>query len=152
MIYRRMFGIPDWRFRNRFHELEQMRQQVDRLFSTLTDGSVKKTVSGVFPAINLTENMENYYLRAELPGVKTEDLDIHVTGRNVSISGERKIHDVDTNAKFHRRERDAGKFSRIVDLPDYVNSDAVEASLINGILTVVIPKKETAKPRQITVK
>jgi HSP20 family protein len=129
-----------------------MRRQVDRLFGTLTDGSLKRTGSNVFPAINLTENMDNYYLRAELPGVKAEDLDIQVTGRNISVSGERKIHDMDTNAKYHRRERDAGKFSRIVGLPDSVNSDEVEASLINGILTVVIPKKELVTPRQISIK
>jgi HSP20 family protein len=152
MIYRRRFGLPDWRLRDRFHELEQMRRQMDRLFGALTDGSIKKTGSGVFPAINLMENMDNYYLRAELPGVKAEDLDIQTTGKNISISGERKIFDVEANAKYHRRERDAGKFSRIVGLPDYVDSDAVEASLINGILTVVIPKKENAKPRQISIK
>ncbi|MDH3719952.1 MAG: Hsp20/alpha crystallin family protein [Desulfobacteraceae bacterium] len=152
MIYRRMFGLPDWQLRDRFHELEQMRRQMDRLFGALTDGSTKKTGSGVFPAINLTESMDNYYLRAELSGVKAEDLDIQTTGKNISISGERKIFDVESNAKYHRRERDAGKFSRIVGLPDYVDSDAVEASLINGILTVVIPKKENAKPRQISIK
>lgn len=152
MIYRRMFGLPDWRLRARFHELDQMRRQMDRFFGVLSDGSLKKPGSGVFPAINLTENMDNYFLRAELPGVKAEDLDIQATGKNISISGERKIYDVEANAKYHRRERDAGKFSRIVSLPDYADSDTVEARLINGILTVVIPKKETAKPRQISIK
>ena len=82
MIYRRMFGLPDWRLRNRFHELDQMRRQMNRLFGSLTDDSLKKTGSGVFPAINLTENMDNFFLRAELPGVKSEDLDIQATGKN----------------------------------------------------------------------
>lgn len=151
MIYRRIFGLPDRRLRRRVHELEQMRRKMDLLFGALTDGSLR-TGSGVFPAINLTENIDNYYLRAELPGVRAEDLDIQATGKNISISGERKTYDAGANAKYHRRERDTGKFSRIVALPDFVDSDAVEASLNNGILTVVIPKKETGKPRQVSIK
>ena len=60
--------------------------------------------------------------------------------------------EVEPNAKFHRREREAGKFSRMIGLPDNIDPDAVDAALENGILTVVIPKKEAAKPRQITIK
>ncbi len=152
MIYRRLFGLPTWRQRSRFDELENMRRQMDRIFGELNRGSVGKNISGVFPAINLTENMDNYYVCTELPGVQSENLDIQVTVNSLAISGERKIPEVELNAKYHRREREPGKFSRMISLPDNINPDAIEAALENGILTVVIPKKEAAKPRQITIK
>lgn len=152
MIYRRMFGLPTWRWRDQFNELDRMKRQMEQMFGALTGETARKGISGVFPSINLTEDVDNYYVRAELPGIKAEDLDIQATVNNLSISGERKIPDMETTAKYHRRERDGGKFSRIIGLPDNVDSDNVEASLNNGVLTVVIPKKEAAKPRQISIK
>ena len=65
---------------------------------------------------------------------------------------ERKIGDEDTNARYHRREREAGRFSRILELPGDINSEKVDASLANGILTIAVAKAEVAKPRQITIK
>jgi HSP20 family protein len=99
----------------------------------------------------VTEDTENYYVRAELPGIKSGELDIQVTSEGVSISGERKIAEESNNVKYHRRERDAGKFSRLINLPEKVDVNKVEAFMENGILKVTIPKSEAAKPRQITV-
>jgi HSP20 family protein len=107
--------------------------------------------AGVFPLVNLTENKDKYFIRAELPGVKADELDLQVTGNNLAISGERKIAAEDESAKYHRREREAGTFSRMIGLPGEVDSDKVEAKLENGILTVVVPKAEIAKPKQISV-
>lgn len=108
--------------------------------------------SGVFPAINLTENKDHYYVRAELPGMKSQEIDIQVAGRNLSISGERQIQSEGENARYHRREREAGKFSRIISLPDEINADKIDAHLLNGVLTVTVAKAEAVKPKQITVK
>jgi HSP20 family protein len=108
--------------------------------------------AGVFPLINITENQDAYTLRAELPGIKAEDLDITVTGNSISISGERKIPDEDLEAKYHRRERDAGKFSRVLSLAGQIDPSKVEANTENGVLTIVLPKAEAAKPQQIAVK
>lgn len=152
MIYKRLLGVPTWRLKHRFDELDRMRRQMDRIFGELNRGSVEKSISGVFPAINLTENIDSYFLRTELPGVKTEDLDLQATVNSISISGERKIPEAESNAKYHRREREAGKFSRMIGLPDNINPDGIEASLEDGILSIVIPKEEKAKPRQINVK
>lgn len=152
MIYRRMFGLPTWKLKDQFEELERIRRKMDALFGSLTGGSFQKSRSGVFPPVNLTEDVNSYYLRAELPGVKAEDLDIQATGNNIAISGERKNLETESEAKYHRRERDKGKFSRVVSLPDYVNSEKVEARLVDGILTVTIPKTEAAKPRHISIK
>lgn len=149
MIYRRLPGFPGWFARSPFAELERMRRQMDRIFE---DWMTPRPVSGVFPLINLTETKENYYIRAELPGMTASDLDIQATANSVSISGERKIPAENHNARYHRREREAGKFSRVIGLPGEINPDKVEARLEDGILTVVVPKAEASKPRQITVK
>ncbi len=151
MIYRRFFGLPGYEVNQPFADLERMRRQMERLFEGFY-GPYQRDVAGVFPLINLTENKDSYYIRAELPGMKSEDLEIQVTGNSVSLSGERKIPAEDKTARYHRREREAGRFSRVVGLPGEVNPDKVEASLNHGVLTVVIPKAEVAKPRQITVK
>jgi HSP20 family protein len=128
-----------------------MRQQLDQLFEDAS-GPYQRVGAGVFPLINLTEDKNNYYVRAELPGVKGEELDIQVIGNNLAITGERKIAAEEEGAKYHRREREAGSFSRMIGLPGDINSDKVDAKMENGILTVVVAKAEAAKPRQITVK
>jgi HSP20 family protein len=79
-------------------------------------------------------------------------LDISVTGDTLSLSGERKIPAEDENAQYHRREREAGKFSRVVTLPSQVDTGKVDARCEDGILTVILAKAEAAKPRQITIK
>jgi HSP20 family protein len=112
----------------------------------------QREAAGVLPLINLTEGKDNYYVRAELPGVKGDELDIQVTANNLAISGERKIAAEEEGARYHRREREAGTFSRMIGLPGEVDTDKVDAKLENGILTVVISKAEIAKPKQITVK
>lgn len=148
MIYRRLFNVPTWRFRSPYEELHRMRQQLDQMF----DESPHRGVSaGVYPLVNLTEDRDNYYVRAELPGVKGDELDIQVTGKNLAISGERKIAAEEEGARYHRREREAGTFSRMIGLPGEVNTDKVDAKLENGILNIVVSKAEVAKPKQISV-
>lgn len=147
MIVRRLTGWPTWHWRSPFDELERMRRQMDRLSEGL-----RGPIAGVFPLVNVTEDSDSYYCRAELPGTKADDLDISVTGNSLSIAGERKITTEDENANYHRREREAGKFSRIISLSDQVDTAKVDAHCIDGVLTVVLPKAESAKPRQITIK
>jgi len=151
MFYRRFIDFPKLETRNSFEELERMKLHFDRLFGNLSERQVKKAGSGVFPALNVTEDKNNYFVRAELPGVNVEDLDIQATVNTLSVSGKRKIPVENENAKYHRREREAGKFSRMINLPDAVNADAIEARLVNGLLTVKIPKSDMAKPRQIKI-
>ena len=148
MIYRRFFNFPTYRIRSPWEELHRMRHQLDQMFD---DTPQQRASAGVFPLTNLTEDRDNYYVRAELPGVKSDELDIQVTGKNLAISGERKIAAVEEGARYHRREREAGTFSRMIGLPGEVNTDKVEANLENGILSIVVSKAEIAKPKQITV-
>ena len=151
MIYRRLFDLPTWRYRNPFEELERMRGQMDRVLEGFSGSPALRPSAGVFPAVNLTEDGDHYHVRAELPGIKADDLDIQMTGRNLMISGERKIEPEVEGARYHRREREGGKFSRVIGMPGDVDSDKVEARLANGILTVSVAKSEAAKPRTIKI-
>jgi HSP20 family protein len=151
MFVRRLYDYPT-RGTNPFAELERMRNEMERLFEGATSSSPGRAAAGVFPLINVTEDKETYRVRAELPGIKADDLDISLTGKSLAISGERKLDQEDKDAKYHRRERDAGRFQRMVSLPGDVDGDKVSASCENGVLTVTLPKAETAKPRQISVK
>ena len=128
-----------------------MRQQLDQMFED-SRTPYERAGAGVFPLTNLSEDKDSYYVRAELPGVKADELDIQVTANNIAISGERKIAAQEEGARYHRREREAGTFSRMIGLPGDVNTEKVEAKLVDGILTVIVPKAEAAKPKQISIR
>jgi HSP20 family protein len=151
MFYRRLFDFPTRGLRSPFNELARLQQQMDKWQGALSEGAFPIPAAGVFPLTNVTEDKDNYYVRAELPGINSDELDIQVTVKGISISGERKIPVEGNNVKYHRREREAGKFSRTINLPEDVDVNKVDASLNNGILTVTIPKAEIAKPRQISI-
>lgn len=151
MIVRRTFGLPTSGWPG-LDDLDRMGKQMARLFGDIAGGIVGREKSGVFPLTNVTEGKDNFYVRAELPGVTAEDLNITITGDSLAIEGERKIPAEKEGAKYHRREREAGRFSRMITLPSQVDTDKIEAKCADGILTVVLPKAESAKPRQISIK
>lgn len=151
MFTRGMLNLPSYGLRSHFEELDRMKRHLDQIFGQTGETGVLRGSAGVFPLVNLTETPETYILRAELPGVQAENLDIQTMGRNVTISGERRIA-VDRSAKYHRREREGGRFSRAIALPGEVDRDKVQATLKNGILQVTLPKSEAAKPRKIEIK
>ena len=146
---------PGWRNFNNwspFDELSRMRRDMERLTEGITRGFSRGSSAGVFPLMNLTEDGDAYYIRAELPGMKADEIELSVTGEGISISGERKIATEDSNARYHRRERESGKFNRILNLPGPIDVEKVDASSVNGVLTIKLPKSESAKPRQINIK
>ena len=151
MFIRRPFDYSTQSFQSAFEELERMRRDMDRLFGTFGARAMRPFGAGVFPAVNLTEDRNNYYIRAELPGMTADALNISVTGNGLSISGERKISAEGDKVRYHRREREAGTFSRMIGLPGEVNPDKVAAELKDGILTITVPKAEKAKPKQIKI-
>ena len=132
-------------------EFNRLRQEVNQLFNLFSPGS-DPFFSRVYPAINLTEEGDHFYVRAELPGVNPESLDISVIEGKLMIRGERKIEEEDQKTSYHRREREAGFFRRTTALPMKVDSGKVSAGMKNGILTITLPKSEEAIPRKITVK
>lgn len=154
MIVRRIGNFPtfDWSWKSRLDELERMRRQMDWLSESILGTAFGEPFAGVFPLINVTEDSVSYYVRAELPGIRSEELEISLTGNNLSISGERKIPDEDGEAKYHRKERESGRFSRVIGLPGLIDQEKVEASSADGVLTIRLPKAEAAKPKQISIK
>ena len=152
MFARGLFNYPTMGWRHPFAELERMSRQMNQLTQGLFDRpGLGWRPASVFPALNLTEDADNYYVRAELPGIKADALDIQAVGRNLTLSGERTIASEGENVRYHRREREAGKFSRTIGLPGDIDVNKVGAKLANGMLTVTIAKAEAAKPKQITV-
>lgn len=145
---------PNWRNLNNwgpFDELNRMRRDMERLTEGITRGFTTSSSAGVFPLMNLTEDKDAYYVRAELPGMKAGEIELSVTGDSLSISGERRITNEGNDAKYHRRERESGKFSRILNLPGQVDVEKVDAKSVDGVLTIKLPKSEAVKPRQISV-
>lgn len=104
-----------------------------------------------FPAVNLWEKGDTLMAEAEVPGLKMEDLEVLVIGDELTIKGQRPAPTNEKSA-WHRQERGIGEFSRIVTLPYEVNSAQVEATLKDGVLTIVMPKAEQARARKIDVK
>jgi HSP20 family protein len=132
-------------------DFDRLRQEVNRLFNVFSPGT-EPFASRVYPALNLSDDGNNFYVRAELPGVKAESLDISVVEGQLLLRGERKIEPEEQKAGYHRREREAGFFRRTIALPARVDPGKVSASMKNGVLTVTLPRAEEAKPRKISVK
>ena len=148
MFSRNLFNYQGFDSNNPFVELERVRRQVDALSGMFSRGIPERRVlsAGVFPLLNLTENQDSYYIRAELPGMKAEDLSIQIVDKTLTIAGERKIQEEGEQIKYHRRERDAGRFSRAVDLPGEIDGGRIEAQMRDGLLTVAIPSQRRQNP------
>lgn len=103
------------------------------------------------PAVDVTEDQKAYLIALELPGVKPEDVKIHLDGNRLIVSGEKKQEAEERTDRLHRFERRFGTFSRTFTLPETVNTEAIEARAQNGVLTLTLPKSEKAQPRTIPV-
>jgi HSP20 family protein len=133
-------------------ELEQLQRRMDRLFQNAFGLERSPWQVGVYPLVNLSEDRDHIFVRAELPGVKAEDLEITLQDNNLILRGQRKIPTEEKQVNYHRRERESGFFRRVVALPARMQSDKVEATCKEGILTIKLAKPEEVKPRKIQVK
>jgi HSP20 family protein len=143
---------PDLSVWPTFGRLFGLRDELDRLFepfSELTRGSQLLSVWN--PAIDLYEDKDSLIVKAELPGMKKEEIDVSLHDGALSISGERKSEQRVENGENYRSERFVGRFHRTVTLPSPVRGDQVKAQYKDGILTITLPKTEEAKPKQIEV-
>jgi HSP20 family protein len=110
------------------------------------------SLNAAFPPVNVWEDADAFYLEAELPGMKQDQINVAVTHRNqVTLTGERQAEG-EEKARWHRRERGFGRFQRVLKLPAPVDAEKVEAKLEHGLLHVTLPKAEEAKSRRIAVK
>ncbi|HET6146999.1 MAG TPA: Hsp20/alpha crystallin family protein [Polyangia bacterium] len=139
-------------FEESFGDFDQMRREMLRLLETDSGDAMPDRGAGVFPPMNITQDDDSFYLRAEIPGIKPAELSISALRNRVSISGRREIPREHERVSYHRKERPEGAFNRAVTLPVEVDPERVDARYSDGILTLTLPKAEQAKPRQITVK
>lgn len=142
---------------NLFREMETLRREMDAIFGGLAAEQDERMafLPGIgtrrYPRINLSEDRENFYLAALLPGVDGKSLDINLTGNTLTLSGERRPENLQ-NARWQRQERGHGKFMRTIELPLDVDTEKIDAEYADGVLKVVMPKSEAAKPKRISIK
>lgn len=138
-----------------FQEMQSFREMMDRFVDEPWSNAPRLWMqrSEGFPlALDVAEDDAAYVVKASLPGVDPEHVDITLTDNVLTIKGETKAeHDIEEK-DYHVRERRSGSFMRSVTLPMTVDADKVEATYENGILTLRLPKSETAKPKRIAVK
>ncbi len=133
--------------------LSDLRDEIDRLFESPL-GELTRTsqlLSGWTPALDLYEEKDHFIVKAELPGMKKEDIEVSFHDGGLSISGERKSETKHEDAEVYRAERFFGRFQRTVTLPTPVAVDKARAAYQDGVLTVTLPKTEEAKPKHIDV-
>lgn len=103
------------------------------------------------PAVDIFETKDELILKADIPDVELKDIDIRLENGTLALRGERKFEHQKEEGGYHRIERSYGSFERYFSLPDTVDTEKVHADFKNGVLTVTLPKKELAKPKQIKV-
>ena len=137
-----------------FRDLMTTQREFDRLFReafapALAEGEVSTRTWA--PPVDIYENGDNLVLKAELPGINPDDVEIRVEDNTLYLKGERRFEKEVKEQNFHRVERSYGTFTRTFSLPNSVDADKVSANYQDGVLTLTMPKKEEAKPKTIKV-
>lgn len=145
-----MFAVRRDPFSDLFQEMTRFQEQFNRMFGL--GNLLRQTAAGVAPLANVWHDDQAVYVEMDLPGAQLDKLDITVKeGNELTVQGERQPTDA-AGAVWHRQERLAGQFIRVLTLPALVDTDKVEATLDHGVLRLRLPKSEAAKPRKITVR
>lgn len=140
-----------------FFELTSLRDHVNQLFNQAFGGfesiGFEQPLSPptFFPPVDVSEDDHNITLKAEIPGVKVEDVSITLENNVLTMTGERKFKEEEKKENFQRVERRYGKFTRSFTLPAGVDSENAKATFEDGVLNVTLPKREEFKPKQITI-
>jgi len=128
---------------------------MERLFEEPFGGWLTDDIPAIeawMPVVNVYEEKNNVVVKAELPGMKKDEIEVHMSGDNLNIAGERKAENEEKTADMYRSERYFGRFHRSISLPVSVKADKIEAHYKDGVLTVICPKTEEAKRRQVEIK
>jgi HSP20 family protein len=133
-------------------EMMTLREAMDRLFDDAFTRPLRASGVSLAPAIDLYETANEVVVKANLPGLKAEDVDISVTSDSLTIRGEVKPGYSQKEATYHIMERRSGFFERSVILPTDVQTEKAKANFENGVLTITLPKSEAVKPRTIAIK
>jgi HSP20 family protein len=137
-------------------ELSTIQNEMNRLFNTFFEAPGSGGNSGAalrrwIPAMDLVETDDDFVLRADLPGLSQDDVNIELEDNVLTISGERKAEHEERKEGYYRVERTSGQFSRSLTLPEGIDPDAVRANFDRGVLEVRVPKPEQRKPRKVTI-
>lgn len=144
-------GLTRW---DPFREMVTLREAIDRLFaeSFVRPGTAFPFLGAEGPAVDMYQTKDEIVVKAAIPGVKPEDIDISVTSDLLTIKGETKEEEKIEEGNYLRKERHYGQFYREFALPTQVNADKAKAEFEHGVLTLRLPKAEAVKPKSITVK
>jgi HSP20 family protein len=135
-----------------FDQLSSLRDEINRLFELPSTGNGSDVFNTWAPSVDLFEDKDHLILKAELPGMKKDQIDVSIHDNAITISGERQSEKkYGEGSEASRSERFFGRFQRTLTLPKKVDSGKIKAAYRDGILTVTLPKAEEAKPRQIAV-
>ena len=138
-------------FEDVFADFDQLRREMQRMLGP-GKAEFSELGSGVFPPLNVTQDSDNFYVSAEVPGIKASELSISAVKNRLSIAGRREIQTENERVSYHRKERPEGSFNRTLTLPTELEVERIEARYADGILSLKLPKAEAAKPRLISVK
>jgi len=154
-----MNTITRWNPLTRWNPSRELEDLQSRLSHILDFPSLKKNgekeslaIAEWAPAVDITEDAQEYVVKAELPEVKREDVKVTVENGILSITGERRFEKEEKSRKYHRIERAYGSFVRSFSLPDDADTGKVQAAINDGILTVHVGKSEAARPKEIEIK
>lgn len=134
-----------------FADLFDFRREMDRLIDTFFGRTPVLREEAWAPAVDIYETKDALVVKAELPGVKPEEVEVSIAGNTLTLKGERKREAEVSEKGYYRLERSYGSFQRSLELPSVVDADKVKATYKDGLLEVRLPKKEEAKPKEIKV-
>jgi HSP20 family protein len=134
-----------------FQEMLNLRRTVDRLFDNVSPDHdwTQPTLWGL--AVDVVENKDAFIVKASIPGINPDDLEVSYADDTLTIKGEIKSDNEVKDNQYHLRERRYGSFSRSISLPTKIKGDAIEASYQNGVLSLRLPKAEEVKPKRIAI-
>jgi len=136
-----------------FREMMARQDRINRLFNQpLSPWQQEEPLQAWAPAVDIYETEKEIVVKAELPDVKLEDVDIRVENNTLTLTGERRQEKEIKQENYHRVERNYGAFSRTFTMPGTVDAEKIEASYADGVLRITLPKREEARPKQIQVK
>ncbi len=130
-----------------FNTLYNFPSRFDRVFQEFFHSPMGEDRRFAYPPLNLSNDAEAIYMRAELPGVGIEDVELTLSDKTLVLKGERTA----PQGKYYRQERPSGVFHRIINIGVPVDRDRVSATMTDGVLTVTLPKAEDVKPRTISI-
>lgn len=137
-------------------EFERLQRGMDDLFEAMTgprsrSGGPLWRQARLFPLLNVTRSEDRFIVTAEIPGMKTDDLELKVEGDTVALKGERKAYELGNEESFHRRERASGTFQRSLTLPARIDAQQVQAMYKNGVLRITLPIEKASLPKPIPI-